>query len=138
MIKDSKGFTLIEMLIVCVIIGWLAGMAVVRFHHMEGTRDNFAQANMRSISTTLELFFTDTGGYPTTDPGLIMVLVNEDAGGNPIVGWQGPYLLGSKLPTDPWGNEFIYSIDVDPSTYTLYSMGPDGVDDSAGGDDIVF
>jgi len=135
MIKDSKGFTLIEMLIVCVIIGWLAGMAVVRYHHMDSTKENFALTNMKSIASALEIFWADTGGYPTTGQGLDVLLVDD---ATPIVGWQGPYFIGSRLPTDPWKNWFIYLLNVDPNTYTLYSMGPNGEDDSGSPDDIVF
>ena len=121
--KREKAFTLVEMLLVIVIIGVLAGTVVTslsgRAQQAKVTR---AQADIRgSLALALDLFEQDTGRYPTTDEGL-MALVRDPG----VQGWQGPYLKGG-LKSDPWGNQYIYQLDSSQSgLYTLCSSGPDG------------
>ncbi len=118
----SKGFTLVEVLLVIVVIGILAGMMVTRLsgrtHEARITR---AKADIcGQLSLALDLFEQDTGRYPTTDEGLAVLIENPNA-----VGWQGPYLK-SGLKPDPWGTAYSYTFD--PSgrgSYALASAGPD-------------
>ncbi len=124
-----KSFTLIELLLVIVIIGILAGAVVTslsgRSHEARITR---AQADIRgNLSLALDLFEQDVGRYPTSDEGLT-ILVNNSG----ILGWRGPYLKGG-LQKDPWGNDYVYSLDPNsPNHYMLSCAGPDtqtGTDD---------
>lgn len=130
--NSKEAFTLVEVLLVVVIIGVLAGMLVTRLagrtQHARITR---AEADIRGqLSLALDLFEQDVGRYPTTEEGL-RVLV-EDPG---APGWKGSYLKGGLKP-DPWGRDYSYSLDPDdPGQYILSSAGPDrqfGTDDDIG------
>lgn len=120
--QSRRGFTLVEMLLVVVIIGVLAGMVVL---HLAGrsqeARVTRAEADIRGqLSLALDLFEQDAGRYPSSDEGL-QVLV-EDPG---LAGWKGPYLKGGLKP-DPWDTPYIYTLDADdPLQYVLSSAGPD-------------
>ena len=117
-----KGFTLIEVLLVIVIIGIFAGLLVTRLsgrsHEARVTR---AKADIRgSLSLALDLFEQDTGRYPTASEGLQALV--EDPG---IGGWQGPYLK-SGVKADPWGTPYSYTFSADGNgQYVLVSAGPD-------------
>jgi len=120
----ASGFTLMEMLLVIVIIGLLAGMMVVslsaRGHEARITR---AKADITgSLSLALDMFDQDVGRYTTSEEGLKSLVE-----ANNIAGWKGPYLKTGLKP-DPWGHDYIYSIDsAHPDRYMLSSSGPDGV-----------
>jgi len=119
----GRGFTLIEMLLVIMIIGILAGAVVVglsgRSHDARVTR---ARSDISgSLSLALDLFDQDVGRYPTVEEGLKALV--EDRG---MPGWKGPYLKGGLKP-DPWGNPYHYGLDPDyPRQYVLKSAGADG------------
>jgi general secretion pathway protein G len=121
--RCRRGFTLIEMLLVIVIIGVLAGMMVVGLSGRgQEARVTRAKADLTgALSMALDLFDQDVGRYPTADEGL-KVLVD---GGN-ITGWKGPYLK-TGLKKDPWGHDYIYTIDTEHADrYQLSCAGPDG------------
>jgi general secretion pathway protein G len=128
----QRAFTLIEMLLVIVIIGVLAGMVVTslsgRSKEAKVTR---AKSDIRgNLSVALDLFEQDVGRYPTDDEGLKVLVTNTD-----ISGWKGPYLKGG-LVNDPWGHAYSYSLDSENTNiYVLSSAGPDG--QSGNEDDIV-
>lgn len=129
----SSGFTLMEMLLVIVIIGVLAGAVVTSLSgRSEQARITRAQADITgNLSLALDLFESDTGRYPTNDEGLEALMENPG-----VTGWRGPYLKTGLRP-DPWGNEYIYARDTEyPERYVLHSSGPDGqtgTDDDVGG-----
>ncbi|MGE5608219.1 MAG: type II secretion system major pseudopilin GspG [Bacillota bacterium] len=130
--KSTRGFTLIEMLLVIVIIGVLAGAIVVGLSgRSEEARITRAKADLSgSLSLALDLFDQDVGRYPTADEGLKALV--EDTG---IAGWKGPYLKGG-LRADPWGHEYHYELDPQHARqYLLRSAGPDGQLNSE--DDVV-
>jgi general secretion pathway protein G len=121
--KQKKAFTLVEMLLVIVIIGVLAGTVVTSLSgRSQQAKITRAQADIRgSLALALDLFEQDTGRYPTNEEGL-MALV-RDLG---VPGWQGPYLRGG-LKADPWGNQYVYQLDSSQTgLYRLSSAGPDG------------
>ena len=127
--RSRAGFTLIEIMLVVVIIGILAGIAAVRFSGRVGqSQESAAKASVQSISLALSLYEIDNGKFPPSLDALI-----TDPGG--ALNWRGPYL--ESRPSDPWGNEFIY---VYPSSkrlnsFELKSKGADGIE--GGADDIA-
>ena len=116
-------FTLVEILLVVVIIGVLAGMMVTRLSgRSEEAKVARAQGDIRGqLSLALDLFEQDVGRYPTTSEGLEALV--SDPG---VPNWKGPYLK-SGLKPDPWGQPYSYSMDERNATiYRLVSAGPDG------------
>ena len=118
----AGAFTLVEILLVIVIIGVLAGMLATRLSgRSQEARITRAQADIRGhLSLALDLYEQDTGGYPTADEGLEALVTDPGT-----EGWRGPYLKGGLKP-DPWDTAYAYSLDADdPSQYMLSSAGPD-------------
>ena len=121
----KKGFTLIELMLVVVIIGSLAAMVTPRLTgRAEQARVAAARVDIRvNIATALKLFELDNGYFPTTEEGLKALLHKPSAAAN----WNGPYL--EKEPIDPWGRPYRYvSPGIHKSDYDLYSLGKDGVE----------
>lgn len=133
--RTNTGFTLIELLLVIIIIGVLAAMVVPSLvGRSEQARLTAAKADIRgSIGTALDTFEMDTGAYPTTAQGLD-ALIREPGD---VTGWRGPYLKETRIPLDPWGNEYVYESpsEHEPLPYDLASYGRDGKE--GGGDDIA-
>jgi len=121
---NQDGFTLIELMIVVVILGLLATIVMPRIlDRPEQARRMKAKVDIRYIETTLALFKTDTGRFPTTSEGL-EVLVTDPG----IKGYNKDGYL-DKVPLDPWGNRYIYlSPGVHSKDYDLESYGKDGED----------
>jgi len=134
----NKGFTLVEIMLVVIIIGVLIAMVVPNLAGRgEQARRAAAKADIESnLSTALDLYEMDNGRYPTTEQGLISLL--EKPTSTPVPpNWSGPYLKKKKIPQDPWGHDYSYR---SPGTqnkedYDLFSFGPDGVE--GGSDDIT-
>ncbi|MGD9874535.1 MAG: type II secretion system major pseudopilin GspG [Kiritimatiellia bacterium] len=113
---STAGFTLIEILMVIVIIGILAAVAVPRFAGRIGaSKEGAAKASIKAIGVALDLYEMDHGSYPASLSALV------ENSGSPE--WRGPYLKDG-LPKDPWGNDFIYT--AQGSTYDLKSSGDPG------------
>ncbi len=134
--KSNKAFTLIELMLVVIIIGVLAAMAIPRLAgRSEQARQAAAQADIEAnIATALDLYELDNGQYPTTEQGLAALKTKPTS--SPISeGWNGPYL--KKMPKDPWGKPYIYKSPGEHNIgdYDLASWGRDGVE--GGGDDAV-
>jgi len=135
---NKKGFTLIELMLVIIIIGVLAAMVIPKFAgRAEQSRTIAAKADIESnLGVTLDLFETDNGSYPTTEQGLSALLKKPSAPPVPP-NWRGPYLKKNEIPKDPWGNPYVYACPGthNPESYDLFSYGKDGAE--GGGDDIV-
>lgn len=127
-IKCNRGFTLIEIMVVIVILGILAGLIVPRIMgRPDEARQMKAKIQIESIETALKLYKLDNGSYPGTEQGL-QALVEQPATGNIPTKWrEGGYLEKGKLPKDPWGNDFVYLSPGVHGEYDIVSYGADGV-----------
>lgn len=128
----SRGFTLVELLIVVTILGILVAAVIPRLAgRTEQARVGRANADVGgNIALALDLFEVDSGKYPTTEQGLAGLRTAPADAEN----WRGPYL--KQEPIDPWGNayRYLHPGTRNPLDYDLFSLGPDGVEGTA--DDI--
>lgn len=126
-----KGFTLLELLVVMVIIGLLVSIVGPRYFGQLGKSEvKTAKAQIHSLKKALDVYRLDNGHYPDSQSGLNALLVapaNERK-------WKGPY-LEKAVPSDPWDQPYIYRIPGEKSEYDLVSLGadsrPGGVDENA-------
>jgi len=118
----SNGFTLLELLVVMVIIGLLAGLVAPRYFSQVGkSQVKVAAAQIDSLDKALVQFRLDADRFPTTEEGL--GALNEQPAD--IVSWYGPYLK-KAVPDDPWGRPFIYKEPGEHGDFDLYTFGKDG------------
>lgn len=136
--KDRKlragkmaGFTLIEIMVVVVILGILAGVVVPKImDRPDQAKIVRAKSDIRSIESALNMYKLDNHGYPDSQQGL-QALVNKPSGGNEARNWkQGGYL--DRLPKDPWGNDYRYLNPGDHGAVDVYSLGADGQQGGSG------
>jgi general secretion pathway protein G len=117
-----SAFTLIELLLVIAILAVLAAIVVPKFSgRTEDARKAAAQTQISNFGTALDAFEVDNGRYPKRLQDLLEAPSD-------VQNWRGPYLQSDRIPTDPWGNEYIYVIPGkhNPSSYDLSSQGPPG------------
>ena len=125
--RNEMGFTLIELMVVIVILGILAGLIVPRIMgRPEEARQAKARIQIESIETALKLYKLDNGSYPTTEQGL-QALVEPPEVGELADSWrEGGYLEKGKIPKDPWGEEYVYLSPGTQGDFDLMSYGADG------------
>lgn len=129
----TRGFSLIEVMVVVIILGLLATVIAPRFmKEPEKARKTKAALQLRSIESALKLYKLDNGSYPDTEQGL-EALISKPVTGNVPKNWREyGYLDSSKLPKDPWGSPFIYIMPGQHSEFDLSSYGKDGEKDGSG------
>jgi general secretion pathway protein G len=124
-LPDSRGFTIIELLIVMAILGMLAVMVAPNlFNKADGARRDAALSQISNIGSALAAYRLDVGQYPDTLEGL-----TRNTSGRST--WDGPYIRNA-IPKDPWGNDYVYTST--GSQYTLISYGADGRPGGEGND----
>ena len=123
-----QGFTLIELMVVIVILGILAGLIVPRImERPDQAKQMKAKTQIASLETALKLYKLDNGSYPTTEQGL-QSLVEQPATGSPAQNWRkGGYLEKNKVPKDPWGFDYVYLSPGMHGDFDIISYGADGV-----------
>lgn len=118
----ARGFTLLELLVVVVIIGLLAGLVAPRyFDSVSKSKSKIAKAQIESLDKALDQYRLDVGSYPTLEQGL-GALTAQPSG---VARWQGPYLK-KALPADPWGNDYVYGLQPGAAAIDIISYGADG------------
>jgi len=131
--RGSAGFTLIELMVVIVILGILAGLIIPRIMgRPEEARQMKAQVQIESIETALRLYKLDNGSYPSTEQGLQALVEAPTVGELPRAWREGGYLEKGKVPRDPWGNEYVY---LSPGVHGDYDLSSYGGDGQPGGED---
>jgi len=127
-LTESSGFTLIEIMVVIVILGILAGLLVPRIiGRPEEAKQLKAKIQIEGLETALRLYKLDNGNYPDTEQGM-QALVEKPETGQLAGKWRkGGYLEKGKVPLDPWGNEFVYLSPGMHGDYDIISYGADGV-----------
>ncbi len=131
----SRGFTLMELLVVLAILGLLAGLVgPTVLNTLGGAKTDTAGIQISDLEQALEMYKLDVGHFPSSAEGL-QALVDKPAD---AAGWNGPYLKKKKVPLDPWGNPYHYKYpgengEVDIFTYGQNAApGGDGEDQDVG------
>jgi general secretion pathway protein G len=126
----SAGFTLVEMLVVLTIIGLIMGLIGPRvLGYLSESKVKTAKLQIESFSSALDLFYIDTGRYPTSSEGLESLAVRPSG----VDVWNGPYVKGARIPTDPWGHPYQYRSPVERiPPYEIMSLGSDGSEGGTG------
>ena len=125
----QRGFTLIEMLVVISIIGLIMALVGPRvLNYLSESKTKTAKIQIESFASSLDLYFLDTGRYPTGSEGLVALVQKP---GN-VASWNGPYLKGAAVPADPWGNPYVYRAPGQHGAYDIISYGSDGQEGGIG------
>jgi general secretion pathway protein G len=132
-LEGRRGFTLIEIMVVVIILGLLAVLVAPRvIGKLAVAKDKAAHAQIELLGTALDSYRLDNGTYPSTQQGL-EALWTKPATSPEARHWAGPYLK-KRVPQDPWGNSYVYRSpgETNPESYDLLSLGADG---APGGED---
>jgi general secretion pathway protein G len=125
----QQGFTLVEMLVVITIIGLIMGLIGPRvLNYLSESKVKAAKIQLQSFGSALDLFYLDAGRFPSTQEGLT-ALVQPTSG---VAAWNGPYLKGGNVPSDPWNHLYIYRSPGERSAYEIMSYGSDGQEGGTG------
>lgn len=121
---NNRGFTLMELLIVLVIVGLLAALVgPTLYKRINPAKASIARTQMENFMAALDGYFIDTGSYPSTQQGLL-ALRKQPPGENL---WNGPYLK-KEVPKDPWGNAYVYRAPGRNGGFEIVSYGKDGAE----------
>jgi general secretion pathway protein G len=133
--NTQTGFTLLELLVVLGIIAMLAGIVGPQvMKHMGESKTKAARVQIEDLAATLDMYKLDLGTYPTTEEGLKTLIESPDGAKR----WNGPYLRKSRIPLDPWQNEYHYVSPGEHGKYDLFTYGADAKEGGEGEDqDIV-
>ena len=127
--KREGGFTLVEMLVVITIIALIMSLVGPRvLNYLSESKVKAAKIQIQSFTSALDLMYLDTGRYPSSAEGLDSLVKPA----NGMTGWNGPYLKGGAVPTDPWGKPYLYKSPGEHGAYDVVSLGADGREGGVG------
>ena len=132
-VRRDPGFTLMEMLVVLVLIGLIAAVAIPQVMKLlGGAKVKAAKIQLQTVSSSLLYYQTDVGSFPTEKQGLDALWKAPEGSSD----WNGPYVRRQKQLVDPWGNPFVYNIPGKKpgEPYDLVSLGADGKPGGTGND----
>jgi len=133
--KGEEGFTLMEMLVVLVVIGLIAAVAIPQVMKLlGGAKAKAARIQLQTVENGLNYFQLDVGRFPTDGEGL-QALMTSPAN---TPSWSGPYVRNPRQLIDPWGRPLIYKAEANGKPYMLETLGADGKEGGTGDDaDII-
>lgn len=121
-LRPASGFTLLELLVVLVVLGLLAGIVGPKYFAQLGKSEaKVARAQIESLGKALDLYRLEVGRYPTSEQGLAALVTPPSDEPK----WGGPY-LAKGVPLDPWSREYLYRSPGENGEYDLLSLGKDG------------
>ena len=132
-IRKNKGFTLVELMAVLLIIALLAGVAAKNFMGTtEKAKVTTTKATLKSLHGAVNMFKLDTGRYPSEDVGLLELIEQP----SDVTGWApGGYIESTAVPKDGWKSEFIYQLNPESGKpFVIISYGADGKEGGEGND----
>lgn len=126
-INNKRGFTLIEIMVVIVILALLAALVAPKLiGRADDAKITTTRLQIKNIESALKQYKLDTGNYPSTEQGLIALIAKPAVGVIPKSYRDGGYLDSKKIPKDSWDNDFLYVSPGEHGDYDLFSYGPDG------------
>lgn len=135
--NDEKGFSLIELLVVIVIIGLLATIVAINVIPAGNkARVEKAKADIATLENALEQYRLDNLTYPSTSDGLQALLAAPPGLAQPERYRQGGYI--KKLPNDPWGHPYLYAAPGRKGAFDVYSLGADGTTGGTGDNADIY
>jgi general secretion pathway protein G len=130
----KRGFTLVEIMVVVVIIGLLAALIGPRLvGQSEAAKITAARTQIKNFEQALELFHLNNGFFPTTNQGLAALISKPTMPPEPKNYQSGGYLKARAVPRDPWGNDYMYICPGENGDYDIISFGSDGREGGQGG-----
>lgn len=122
---DQAGFTLVELLVVLAILGFLAAIATPQvMKYLSSAKMSTAKTEIEALAGALDLYKFDVGRYPSSDEGLTALVKSPEG----VEGWNGPYVKRTANLVDPWGHEFKYRSPGEHGEFDIFSQGAGAAD----------
>ena len=129
--RGERGFTLMEMLVVLVLIGLIAAVAIPQISHLLGSaKSKAARIQLETLNRSLSFYQLDNGAFPTAEQGLAALWTRP----GDLPTWNGPYVREERQLVDPWGRPMLYRLTGENRAFTLISLGADGREGGTGED----
>ncbi|MCV6590147.1 MAG: type II secretion system major pseudopilin GspG [Marinobacterium sp.] len=131
----QQGFTLLELLVVLIILGLLAGLVGPQImNQLGGAKSQTARLQMEELGAALDLYRLEVGRYPNSQQGLVALIEKPDS----ALGWNGPYLKKQIIRNDPWGYPYQYRSPGNQAPYEISTLGADQKPGGEGEDQDIY